>query len=209
MKIAVIIAAGGSGKRFGAQGGKQLFAHRGKPIVFHTIDKFVGLVDQIIVVIKNEDTSKITHAAVNTVVASGAERYDSVRNGLAAVRPDVEYVFIHDGARPNVTKELIVRLKTALREHDAVIPVIPVTDTIKVVRNNIVVETPKRSELFQVQTPQCFKKEVLLKAYASVNLADCTDDAMIVERAGVKVYTVLGDRINMKITTPEDVRYLS
>ena len=214
MKYAAIIAAGGSGARFGKSGGKQLAEIDGKPILIMTLEKCVGLVDQLIVVIKAEDTVKLQDLCevydipVDCIVASGNERYDSVRNGLNAVTADIDAVLIHDGARPNVTEELIVRVKRAVIKHAAVIPVIPVVDTIKVVRDDVVVSTPTRSELYAVQTPQAFQVGPIRAAYATVDVSSCTDDAMVIERYGIPVHAVPGDRINIKVTNPEDIAKL-
>jgi 2-C-methyl-D-erythritol 4-phosphate cytidylyltransferase len=212
MKTAVIIAAGGSGKRFGSEKGKQLFEYQGKPIIIHTIENFINNVDQIIVVIKKEDQQllreklKEFNLAVDAIVEGGAERYDSVINGLAKLSADITHVMIHDGARPNITVSLIERLRTALKEHQAVIPVIPAVDTIKIIKDNIVVNTPDRSQLFHVQTPQGFEVELIKKAYKSVVLADCTDDAMVVERFGTAVYAISGEENNLKITRKDDLQ---
>lgn len=214
MKYAAIIAAGGTGSRFGQARGKQLFEINGKPLLIITLEQFVGLVDQLIVVIRREDIAQLQkycelfEIPVDAIVPAGRERYDSVRQGLAAVAADIDGVLIHDGARPNVTLELIESLKTALLSHQAVIPVVPVIDTIKVVRNDFVITTPKRSELYQVQTPQAFHTATIRAAYAQVSVADCTDDAMVAERYGIPVATVPGDRANIKVTNPEDIRQL-
>ena len=209
MKIALIVAAGGSGKRFGQN--KQLFLYQGKPLFIHTIEKFKKQkITQLIVVAG--DVPKFTkilqkyRIKYDNIVKSGKERHDSIRNGLAIVRKDITHVMIHDGARPNVTDSLVARLKKALVKHNAVIPVVPVVDTIKVVRNSQIVTTPKRTELFAAQTPQCFHKETILRAYAKVDASDCTDDAMLIEKMGVSVYTVPGEPGNIKITTREDLK---
>lgn len=214
MKYAVIIAAGGQGRRFGVKEGKQLFEIDGQPMIIKTIKQFIGQVDQIIVVFDADSIDILKNRlaesslVVDKIIAGGQERYDSVIKGLSAVSEDIDSVLIHDGARPNVSAELVVRCKKALLEHSAVVPVIPVCDTIKVVKNNLVVETPPRSSLFAVQTPQCFKKELIVKAYSSVELAGCTDDAMLVERCGEQVFTIEGEVANIKITTKDDLRYL-
>lgn len=214
MKYAAIIAAGGSGSRFGATGGKQLFEVNGKPLLIMTLEQFVGLVDQLIVVIRKEDIAQLQkycemfEIPVDTIVPAGVNRYDSVQNGLAVVAPDIDGVLIHDGARPNVSLELLEKLKKALLAHQAVIPVLPVIDTIKVVRNDLVVSTPKRSELYQVQTPQAFHTAIIRAAYANVDVAACTDDAMVIERYGLPVMTIPGERNNIKVTNPEDIELL-
>ncbi|GBR74917.1 2-C-methyl-D-erythritol 4-phosphate cytidylyltransferase [Candidatus Termititenax aidoneus] len=211
MKIALILAAGGQGRRFGRN--KQLFLHKNKPLFIHTIEKFQKQkIGQLIIAAGEAkkfqrllEKYKIKGAAV---VAGGVERCDSIRHGLAALRGDITHVFIHDGARPNVTDSLVARLKKALRKHAAVIPVIPVADTIKVVKNNKILATPRRAELFAAQTPQCFRKDIILKAYAKINPQNCTDDAMLVEKLGLPVYTVPGEADNIKITTREDLKYI-
>lgn len=216
MKTAVLIMSGGQGKRFGAKSGKQLYEYKRKPIMFYTIKKFQGLVDKIVVIIdpaakeallKNFNKHKIK---VDAVVDGGKERYDSVRNGLEYLRndPEINYVLIHDGARPNVSKSLIENMIAAVKKYGAVIPVVPVKDTIKKINDDKVVETIPRQGLFNVQTPQCFEKQLIIKAYDSVDLSGCTDDAMVVEKMGGIVRTVLGEENNIKITTKEDLKYL-
>ena len=209
MKIALIIAAGGAGKRFGQN--KQLFLYQGKPLIVHTIEKFQKQkIDQLIIVAgavpqfaKMLKKYKIKY---DTLVPGGPERCGSVRRGLAVVRQDITHVMIHDGARPNVTGSLLARLRKALRLHPAVIPVIPVTDTVKIVRKGRVAATPPRAELYAAQTPQCFRKEIICRAYAAVNPRGCTDDAMLAEKYGVPVVTIPGEIGNIKITTKADLR---
>jgi len=212
MKIALIVAAGGTGRRFGQS--KQLFNYQNKPILIYTLEKFMHKIDQLIIAIAPGDKELLqTYLAKYNItgadiVEGGAERYDSVRNALAVVRGDITNVFIHDGARPNVSPELFERLRREAEIYDAVIPVLPVTDTIKVVKEGAVVLTPKRSDLFAAQTPQCFRKKVILQAYAEIDPAGCTDDAMLAEKLGVKVRTVPGDAGNIKITAKEDLRLI-
>ncbi|MDR2428707.1 MAG: 2-C-methyl-D-erythritol 4-phosphate cytidylyltransferase [Candidatus Margulisbacteria bacterium] len=219
MKIALILAAGGQGRRFGQN--KQLFLWKNKPLFIHTLEKFTSLersrkavlkISQLIIVAsdvrKFAKILKKYKVKYDNLVSGGQERYDSIRGGLAALRGEITHVLIHDGARPNVTGSLVARLKKALAKHPVVIPVVPLTDTIKIVRSNKVLSTPKRAELFAAQTPQCFRKDILLQAYARVDPQDCTDDAMLVEKLGAPVYVVPGDPRNIKITTKEDLRYI-
>jgi 2-C-methyl-D-erythritol 4-phosphate cytidylyltransferase len=217
VKLALILAAGGQGRRFGRN--KQLFRHKNKPLFIHTLEKFANLerravlkIDQLIIVCgavrKFEKVLKKCRIKYDNLVAAGAERCDSVRNGLAALRGEITHVFIHDGARPNVSDSLVARLQKALRKRAAVIPALPVADTIKIVQGGKVLSTPRRAELFAAQTPQCFRKDILLKAYAQIDPRDCTDDAMLVEKFGAPVYIVPGDPRNIKITTKEDLRYV-
>jgi len=104
--------------------------------------------------------------------------------------------------------DLIKKMITQVRQFSAVIPVVAVKDTIKKIENEKVLMTIPRRNLFQVQTPQCFKKDLILRAYDSVELADCTDDSMVVEKMGFAVQTVAGEEDNIKITTKEDLKYL-
>jgi len=207
-KYAVIIAGGGSGSRFGED--KQFFSYKDIPIIIKTTRKFQNNCDQLIVVTSNIEKIKMYsekhNLTVDNYVASGAQRIDSIRNGLAVVRDDINFVMVHDGARPNVSEDLISELKSEVVSKKAVIPVITVKDTIKVVKESIVESTPERSNLYAVQTPQIFSRELLQKAYDTNYSA--TDDAGLVEQLGERVYAIAGEESNIKITTKEDLRYL-
>lgn len=216
MKSAVLIMSGGRGKRFGADSGKQLFEFNGKPLMFYTIEKFIGLVDQIIVIIDPdfktalEQQLKKYKLKIDAIVAGGKERYDSVKNGLnyLAKDPSVEYVLIHDGARPNISADLIKKSLQAVKKHMAVIPAIPVKDTIKQIAGTEVLKTIPRQDLFSIQTPQCFKKELITAAYQTTDCTDCTDDSMVLEKTGQKVFVIPGEEENIKITSKNDLKYL-
>jgi 2-C-methyl-D-erythritol 4-phosphate cytidylyltransferase len=139
------------------------------------------------------------------VVAGGLQRHDSVAAGLALLDEEVEYVLVHDAARPFVPAAVISRVVEALRSGaHAVVPAIPVTDTIKRVFEGVVVETIDRSALRAVQTPQGFAREVLLAAHRDIGPA--TDDASLVERLGIAITVVDGADESFKITTPWDLR---
>jgi 2-C-methyl-D-erythritol 4-phosphate cytidylyltransferase len=141
------------------------------------------------------------------VVPGGATRTESVRRGLARVTEGAEYVLVHDAARPLVPARLISDVVTALRSGaDAVIPVLPVADTVKRVADQLVLATVDRSELCRAQTPQGFRTAVLRAAYAAAPDLVATDDAGLVEACGTKVTTVPGDEAAFKITTPYDLR---
>lgn len=144
-----------------------------------------------------------------TVVAGGAERTHSVAAGLAALRPEVEVVLVHDAARCLAPAALFDRLVAAVRAgHDAVVPGLPVTDTIKQVdADGRVVATPERSSLRAIQTPQAFRRTVLARAHDSG--AEATDDAALVELLGVAVCVVDGDDLAFKITTSADLERAS
>ena len=218
-KIAAIIVAGGSGKRMGGTVKKQFIKLQGKEVLAHTIEKFNQLeeVEEIIVVVGEEDIYKVKKEIVeryefnkvSKVVAGGQERQDSVYNGLMAMNDKIEYVMIHDGARPFISKEILKRVIEETMEYKATIVAVPVIDTIKVINTTTqkVEDTPKREKLWAVQTPQSFERKLLEEAYkmAKKKELQVTDDSMIVEAYGEKVHVVLGEYTNIKITTPEDL----
>ncbi len=143
------------------------------------------------------------------VTKGGAEREDSVQKGLEVVPPGVQYVLIHDAARPLVSPGLIHRVLEGASRFGAVIPVIPVKDTLKVVSTGKVVKTLDRSKIGAVQTPQGFKLALLRKAFKKLGrrASRLTDDAAVVEAAGARVRVVEGDLLNFKVTTPDDLRH--
>jgi 2-C-methyl-D-erythritol 4-phosphate cytidylyltransferase len=142
------------------------------------------------------------------IVTGGKERQDSVLHGLEALSEAIEYVLIHDAARPFISSDLIECVIHGAREHDAVIPAIPVKDTIKVVETTGVVRyTPDRKSLWAVQTPQAFRLATLKYAIAECEKMGYvgTDDASLLEKIGLPVYIVNGEETNIKITTPNDL----
>jgi 2-C-methyl-D-erythritol 4-phosphate cytidylyltransferase len=144
------------------------------------------------------------------VAKGGAEREDSVQRGLEVVPPGVKHVLIHDAARPLVSPGLIERVLEGASRWGAVIPVIPVKDTLKVVAGGKVVKTLDRSKIGAVQTPQGFKLSLLRKAFKKLGrkASRLTDDAAVVEATGARVRVVEGDLLNFKVTTPEDLRHV-
>lgn len=216
MNIA-IIAAAGSGTRMAGERPKQFLQLAGIPIIIHTLKAFeqCDSIHEIIVVLPADTSSEFLDAAskyglrkVARVVPGGATRAESVKRGLLAIRAaTAEIVAVHDGVRPFVTSEEISKTIDAAAEHQAAILVSKVSDTIKQVHNDSVVQTLERSELRHALTPQCFRYELLRRAYERVDVADpsLTDDSVLVEKLGVKVTTVEGSSRNIKITTPEDL----
>jgi 2-C-methyl-D-erythritol 4-phosphate cytidylyltransferase len=203
MKIAVIIAAGGSGKRMGHP--KQFLPLAGKAVVEWTIEVFrkIKAVGQIVLAVSEDDLERAKNLGV-TVVAGGEERGNSVKNGLKAISPDCDLVIIHDGARPLITPDIIEKAISEAKEHGAAVVGVPVKDTIKRVGDDLMIkETVDRQALWQAQTPQVFKYEIITRAYAKKRSA--TDDAKLVEDLGIKVKIVMGSYENIKITTPEDL----
>lgn len=218
-RVAAIVAAGGTGSRFGAVGGKQLARLAGRAIVEHTLRAVASArsVDVIVVVCDSRslrDLEELVASGIGSdtpvrVVPGGATRRESVAAGLSAVPDVAEVVLVHDGARPLVTSALIERV---LREFDSadtdgLVVGHPSVDTIKVVSDRVVTETPDRSALWAVQTPQVFSAKVLREAHRVAGRDDFegTDDASLVERIGGRVHVFEGPRDNIKITTVEDI----
>jgi 2-C-methyl-D-erythritol 4-phosphate cytidylyltransferase len=206
--VAAILVAAGAGTRLGAGRPKAFCEVRGETLLSHAVRRFVlhpDVRDVIAVVpaalVGDVDTSDPSVR----VVAGGLQRHDSVAAGLALLDEEVEYVLVHDAARPFVPAAVISRVVEALRSGaHAVVPAIPVTDTIKRVFEGVVVETIDRSALRAVQTPQGFAREVLLAAHRDIGPA--TDDASLVERLGIAITVVDGADESFKITTPWDLR---
>jgi 2-C-methyl-D-erythritol 4-phosphate cytidylyltransferase/2-C-methyl-D-erythritol 2,4-cyclodiphosphate synthase len=205
--IAAIIAAAGSGERFGAPIPKALIQLGDKTLIGHAIAHLAPVVDQIVITAPAgyEDQIRSIAGEGITVVTGGATRSESVRLGLAAVDSSTEFVLVHDAARSLASTDLARSVIAALKAGDvAVIPGMPEVDTVKVVdESGYVTTTPERSNLRKVQTPQGFAYSVLQAAHASA--ADATDDAVLVADAGHKVLIIAGEERAMKITTPSDL----
>ncbi len=216
MKVGVVIAAAGSGRRMGAQENKVLLPLQGKPVLSHSLACFGSMeeVSELIVVTSSVDQEAITELVQKTVVnkdtkvvLGGTERQESVYLGLKALSSNTELVIIHDGARPFVTPKLVRKGLIAAQECRAVGMAVPVKDTIKKVQDKLVVETPDRGELWAIQTPQIFDYVLVLRAHeeARVKGIVATDDCGLVEAIGHAVHIVEGEYANIKITTPEDL----
>lgn len=216
--VSAIIVAGGSGSRMGTKTKKQYLKIHNKEILAHTVECFNSMpeIQEIIVVTGKEDIQYVDKLLkqhykfdkVKSIVEGGRERQDSVYNGIKQADSQAEYLIIHDGARPLITKEVILKGLDKAYEHKASIVAVPVKDTIKIINSDGKVETtPKRDTLWSVQTPQTFEKKLILEAYkeAYEKHIQATDDSMLVEALGVPVYIVEGEYTNIKITTPEDL----
>ena len=215
MKYQVIIPAAGQGKRMKAGKNKQFIELNEIPIIIHTLRVFEehAQCSGIILVI-NEAEKADFQLLIETyrieklkqLVFGGKERQDSVYNGVKAVK-DEELVLVHDGARPFITQESIEHLVAKTVETGAAILAVPVKDTIKKVKEEIVTETVERAALWSVQTPQAFQLKLLLEAHEKARNEGYlgTDDASLLERVGQPVSIVTGDYTNIKITTPEDL----
>lgn len=208
--VAVVTAAG-SGERLGAGIPKAFVDLGGRTMLERAVDGLLdsGVVDRVVVAAPAErvEATKLILGDRATVVAGGPERPETVRRALAAVG-DPDFVLVHDAARPLTPVEQIQRVVAALRDGlRAVIPVLPVVDTIKAVdANGVVLGTPERAGLRAVQTPQGFDTALLRRAYEGAGAANVTDDASLVEFLGTPVHTVAGDTLAFKITTPLDLR---
>jgi 2-C-methyl-D-erythritol 4-phosphate cytidylyltransferase len=168
-----------------------------------------GVVDSVVVAVPPSltDEAKLILGRKATVVAGGANRIESVSRALAAFSRAADFVLVHDAARALTPPGLIVRVVDALRAgNSAVVPALPVSDTIKAVdANGVVLATPERAGLRAVQTPQGFATDLLLRAYRRAGAAEFTDDASLVEHLGGQVQVVDGDPLAFKITTPLDL----
>jgi 2-C-methyl-D-erythritol 4-phosphate cytidylyltransferase len=216
MNIA-IIAAAGTGSRMASDRPKQFLQLAGTPIIFHTLKPFelCDSIHEVIVVLPAADAAQFLNLAgkrglrkLARVVPGGATRADSVKRGLQAIRPaTAEIVAVHDGVRPFVTVEEIENTVQAARHNGAAILATPATNTIKLVEGDAVVKTLDRRSLRQALTPQCFRYELLRRAYDQVDVNDplLTDESALVERLGQPVTVVAGSTRNIKITTPHDL----
>lgn len=208
--VAVVTAAG-AGERLGAGMPKAFVELGGRIMLEHAVDGLLasGVIDRVVVAApadRVDETAALLDGRA-TVVEGGRERHESVRRALAAVG-DPEFILVHDAARPLTPIEPIRRVVAALQDGlRAVIPVLLVADTIKVVdANGVVLGTPERAGLRAVQTPQGFEAALLRRAYERVGSFAGTDDASLVENLGTPVHTVDGDVLAFKITTPLDLR---
>lgn len=216
--VGVIVVAGGRGSRLGGDTPKQFLEVGGVPMLLRAIRCFLshqGIV-QVVAVLPQEHVASPPAwlgALVGerlALVAGGAERTDSVRHGLAALRPGIPVVLVHDAARPFAAAGLVDRVISAVGNDSAVVPALPVADTIKELdpaHPDRVGHTVPRERLVRVQTPQGFPRDLLERAHARATMdgSHGTDDAQLVERLGGTVYVVPGDAGNIKITTPEDL----
>jgi 2-C-methyl-D-erythritol 4-phosphate cytidylyltransferase len=213
--IGAIVVAAGSSRRMGGID-KLWLDIDGRPVLSHSLSALRGAValQQLVVVASPAGIERIEAlrgelpwSAITALVVGGAERADSVYAGLTAMSL-CDYVLIHDGARPCLTARVVRDALQAARYTGAAIPVVQVTDTIKSVdADGYIADTPDRATLRAVQTPQVFAHDLLLRAYeqAGAARAQSTDDAMLVERLGVRIATSIGDPCNIKVSTPADI----
>ncbi|MHB8829105.1 MAG: 2-C-methyl-D-erythritol 4-phosphate cytidylyltransferase [Syntrophales bacterium] len=217
-KTAAIIPSGGTGRRMGGRIPKQYLLLAGLPILVHALRPFQAspAIDEIILAVPGEDVEQVKEniverycvSKVKLVVAGGKERQDSIRNALACIADETEIIVIHDGVRPLVTTDLIEIAVSRAGEVGAVAVGIDIRDTVKRVdKAGKIEETVPRDGLWRTQTPQAFKREIIVAAYRAAYEAGFygTDDASLVERTGIPVWMIPGDRENLKVTTQEDM----
>ncbi|MBI2478832.1 MAG: 2-C-methyl-D-erythritol 4-phosphate cytidylyltransferase [Planctomycetia bacterium] len=215
--FAVILPAAGKSSRFHDKHYKKPFIALGERAVWlHAADKFLNRADvkQVLLIISPEDREDFhmkfgANVAIMgiEVVEGGTERSDSVRNALAQVRDDIDFVAVHDAARPCIAQEWIDAVFAAAKETGAAILGIPVSSTLKrVAADNTIEATVPRANVWEAQTPQVFRRDWLVAAYARADRIQSTDDAELIERLGHPVKVVLGSPINLKITTKDDLR---
>ncbi len=217
--MAVIIPAAGSGTRLGSRLPKPFIEIGGKSILERTISRFLKIdcLHQVIVATSSEYIltleqifSSFPHSHVNFIVVEGGnERQHSIYNALKKVQPEIELVAVHDAVRPFVSVENIFECISVAKEVGGAVLGVPAKDTIKKINSEgVILETPNRAQLWQAQTPQIFQKALLGKAY-DIAIKDGflgTDDASLVEHIGGVVKMVEGDRANLKITYPIDLK---
>lgn len=209
MRKVALIVAGGKGARMNADIPKQFLLLNNLPILMHTLKQFSHFEETILVLPQlqfdywKELCSAHNFTQSHTLVAGGKTRFHSVRNGLNKIGEDA-IIAIHDGARPLISKTLIGNLIAEAKNGVAVIPVISVKDSIREIEGEISVSID-RSNLYKVQTPQCFLSTDIQKAYAQEFSEMFTDDASVFESNGGKIKTILGEENNLKITTKEDL----
>lgn len=213
MKKYAVIVAGGKGVRMNNAVPKQFLPLHGKPILYHTIKAFKDAFEDIaiILVLPQEQTSYTQMVLQSfperielTIVSGGATRYHSVQNGLEMVKEE-SVVFVHDGVRPLVTPSLIQQCYNDAVTHGSAIPAVPVSDSMRLVEEASS-KPVDRSKMRAIQTPQTFKSSILLPAFQQEYIDAFTDEATVVEATGAVVHITEGDKNNLKITTPIDMK---
>jgi len=217
MSVAALVLAAGRGERLGSATPKAFVSLAGKPLLVRSLEALAesASVDVLVPVVAQRDLGLFSALGdsmkgirgITAPVVGGEQRQDSVRAGLAAVPTDVEWVAVHDAARPLVRSQDVDRVVAVARERGAAILAVPVRDTIKRVRDGQIRETPPRAECYAAQTPQVFRVEWLRRALekAAADGYIGTDDAELVERLGIAVSVVEGHVSNLKLTDASDL----
>lgn len=209
--LSIIITAGGLGKRMGGDIPKQFMILQNKPILMHTLEvcaQFDSRAQLIVALPENQISfwkelcQKHKCSIEHTIVAGGTERFDSIKNALKIATGD--FIAVHDGVRPIISQKLLQDLWKEVKQHQAVIPVIALKDSIRLINGEQSASVP-RTNYCAVQTPQLFVGDILRKAYEQTYKNHFTDDASVVESIGVKIRLIQGEDSNIKITNPTDL----
>lgn len=209
-KVTAIIVAAGSSRRMGKLGDKLSAEIAGMPVIAHTLAAFEKAEVDEVILVTGEDRipymwdviREFDFGRVKTVVAGGDTRSASVRAGIAAGSGEI--ILIHDGARCLITPEEINAVTEGVRKNGAAAIGVRATDTLKRERNGVIAGTVPREDIWQIQTPQGFQRDIIERAHSSGS--EATDDCALAEELGIKVLLVEGSRLNMKITVPEDLQ---
>jgi len=216
MKVTAVVPAGGSGIRLKKRTAKPFVKINGIPLIVHTLRALAGsgTVDNVIVAVEERFIARAKRLFAKsrikkpvTVVAGGKIRSHSVRNALAEVKNDTGIVLVHDCARPCVGKDIIADAVKAAKKYGAACVSVPVKPTIKLVRRGFIDRTLDRRLIWEAQTPQAFRRRVIVSAYRPGRLGKATDDAVLAEGRGFRVKAVPGSYGNIKVTTAEDLVY--
>lgn len=225
-RTTAIVLAAGQGKRMQSSVHKQYLLIKDKPVLYYSLKAFEdSIIDDIVLVVgegeedfcRKEILDKYGFHKIRAVVHGGKERYHSVAYGIRSIDWKCDYIFIHDGARPFIDREIIKRAFSEVKKFKACVVGMPVKDTIKIAdEKGFVASTPDRSQIWQIQTPQVFKRQLIAAAYDKLLEEEkelitegvkVTDDAMVIEYfMSVPVKLVQGSYQNIKITTPEDLK---
>lgn len=217
MKLSVIIPAAGSSSRMKASQSKQLMKLCGIEVLAHTALAFerCPIVSEIIIVCRDEERSEFERlmrrygvSKFKCFAPGGSSRQQSVFNAIPLVSQQCDYVAVHDGARPLVSEKIIEETAEAAEKYGAAAPGVPVKDTIKIIdESGMIAQTPDRSRLIAIQTPQIFEKQSYLAAMQAAQQAgrEYTDDCALLEQSGCKVFVSEGSYSNIKITTAQDI----
>ncbi len=212
--IGLVLAAAGSGSRFGSDTPKQFIPFEGKPLYLHALERFSSFFEVAVLVLPEGWKERVENQVRSLsyrdrlfLEIGGPRRQDSVYQGLNRLGEDIEMVLVHDAARPFTSSELIAAVIEQTRQHEACVPVVPVADTLKEVSDGRIVRTLDRAGLSLVQTPQGFEINLLKRAFQQA-IQDGfygTDEAALVERLGSPVHVVAGERSNLKVTCKGDL----
>ncbi|MCH8321375.1 MAG: 2-C-methyl-D-erythritol 4-phosphate cytidylyltransferase [Acidobacteria bacterium] len=212
--IGLVLAAAGTGSRFGSDTPKQFLPLEGKPLYLHALERFSSFFEVAVIVLPEGWEEKVENQVRSLsyrdrliLEIGGPRRQDSVYQGLNRLGEDIEMVLVHDAARPFISSELISTVIEQTRQHQACVPVLPVRDTLKEVSDGRIVRTIDRKGLNLVQTPQGFEINLLKRAFQQA-IQDGfygTDEATLVERLGSPVHVVTGESSNLKVTCQEDL----